>query len=276
MNKYIVLIIIFATVSVYAEQLKNPDGNTLWMENGKNIEFSDKAAFYRWTSAGLDILPNAKGKGFSFHARDGKGRKAVTGIKFSPEYPYLTFRIADLHLQNGYRNWTFIINGWISSVQAAVPQKGIYVYDLFQNLPAKETANLNRYLTFFVYNLKMDLEYLKLVKKPPYIVKAECPDSEIKPGSKVKFIAELENEAEDVSISFITNDVPRSIKINGISKIQLKPVDKTQKIWSAEIEIKSIGLKKAVSRHKLFMKTDILGGDLDEPVWVSLPYKVTP
>ena len=59
-------------------------------------------------------------------------------------------------------------------------------------------------------------------------------------------------------------------------KIQLKPTDKTQKIWTAEIEIKSIGIKKAVKRYGLFMKMDVLGGDLDEPVWVGLPYKILP
>jgi len=59
-------------------------------------------------------------------------------------------------------------------------------------------------------------------------------------------------------------------------KIQLKPTDKTQKIWTAEVEIKSIGIKKAVKRYGLFMKMDVLGGDLDEPVWVGLPYIVSP
>ena len=276
MNKWTAIIIFSGIFALQAAQLKNPDANTLWLENGKKIKSSGKSAFYSWRSMGMEIRSQADGKGFSFCANDGKGRKAVTGIKFSPEYPYLTFRITGLDLKNGYRNWTFVINGWMSSVQEASPQKGIYVYDLFQNLPPEAASNLNRFLTVYLYNLKMELEYLKLVKNPPYTVKAECADQVIRPGSRVKFTAFLEKEAEDVSLSLITNGVPRSVKINGELKIQLKPVDKTLKVWSAEVEIKSIGIKKPLGRHKLFMKTDILGGDLDEPVWVSLPYKVIP
>ena len=44
----------------------------------------------------------------------------------------------------------------------------------------------------------------------------------------------------------------------------------------AEIEIKNITLKKSCKRHQLFMRMDVLGGDLDEPVWGGLPYAVTP
>lgn len=276
MTKMLSIMMFFVMFSVYAAQLQKPDANTLWMEDGKNISLSNKSEFYRWRSMGVEFQTASDGKGFSIQAKDGKSRRTLTGINFSPEYPYLTFRIRGLNMLQGYRNWTLIINGWLSSVQEATPQKGIYVYDLFQNLPAKSASNLNRYLTFYLYNLKLDMEYLKLVKNPPYVVKVDCADPEIKPGGKVKFTAYLEKEAEDVSISFITNGVPRSVKINGVLKIQLKPTDKTQKIWSAEVEIKSIGIKKALARHKLFMKTDILGGDIDEPVWVSLPYKVTP
>ena len=88
--------------------------------------------------------------------------------------------------------------------------------------------------------------------------------------------AELEKEAEDVSITLTTNGNPRPVQVNGKVKIQLKPTDKTQKIWTAEIEVKSISLKKSCKRHKLFMKMDVLGGDLDEPVWVGLPYGIAP
>lgn len=43
----------------------------------------------------------------------------------------------------------------------------------------------------------------------------------------------------------------------------------------AEIEIKKLTLNKSRKRHQLFMKMDVLGGELDEPVWVGLPYTVT-
>ena len=276
MNKWITAVMIAGAFAVQAKQLKKPDDNTLWLEDGKEIELSAKPVFYRWMPVGLEIQSKTDGKGFSFCAKDGKDRKTVTWVNFSPEYPYLTFRITGLDLLNGYRNWTLIVDGWLNSNQVTTPQKGIYVYDLFQNLPEKAASMRTRYLYFYLYHLKMDFEYLKLVKKPDYVVRAEGAGPEIKPGCKVKFTAELAKEAEDVSITIMTTGHPRPIQVNGKTKIQLKPADKTQKVWTAEVEIKSIGIKKAVKRYGLFMKMDVLGGELDEPVWVGLPYKVLP
>lgn len=276
MNKWIVAVLVVMALAAYAKQLKKTDENTLWMEDGRDVELSEKPVLYRWTPMGVELKSNADGKGLTLYAKGGKDPKAVTGINFSPEYPYLTFRITDMDLLNTYRNWTLIVNGWLASSQVAAPQKGIYVYDLFQNLPEDAISQRTRYLTFFLYNLKMDLAYLKVVKKPPYVVHAECAAAEIKPGSKVRFTAELEKEAEDVSVSLVTTGVPQVIKVNGEVKIQLKPTDKARKTWAAEVEVKSLGVKKTMNRHGVFLKMDVLGGELDEPVWVGLPFPVMP
>lgn len=280
MNKWIIAAALLAAGTAQAKQLDKPDDNTLWMEDGKEIE-TGKLGFHRWTpeqgDKALEIKPKEDGKGFSFFAKDKKGRKVITVVKVSPEYPYLFFRITDFELLKGYRNWTIstTIGNMVTS-QVTALQKGIFVFDLFQNLPEKEAAKKSSYLRFWCYNLRLDFEYMKMVKKPDYVVRAECANAEIKPGSKVKFTAELAKEAEDVSICLTTSGNPRPVKVNGAVKIQLKPTDKTQKVWTAEIEVKSIGIAKAVKRHQLFMKMDVLGGDLDEPVWVGLPYAVSP
>ena len=278
MNKWILAIMIAGTFAVQAKQLKTPDENTLWMEDGKDIELTNKTETSRWNNVGLEIQSKTDGRGFSFLAKDGKGRRAVTYVNFSPEYRYLTFRIIGLDFLQGYRCWAISAEGRMMASQVTSPQKGIYVFDMFQNL--LENSPTSRAgagaLKFWVYNLRVNLEYIKMIKNPPYIVRVECADPEIKPGSKVKFTAELEKEAEDVSLSLITAGVPYNVKINGTVKIQLKPADKTQKIWTAEVDVKSIGIKKALQRHQIFMKMDVLGGDLDEPVWVGLPYQASP
>ena len=281
MRRWIIVATLFVTGAVQAKQLNNPDENTLWMEDGKEIELSAKPDFNRWMeiqgNKRLEIIPKEDGKGFSMLAEDSAGRKTVTKVTLSPEYPYLTFRITGFDLLKGYRNWTVLMEiGGFGSSQVTAPQKGIFVYDLYQNISEQEKAKKTAYLHFYLYNLRMDLEYIKLVKKPDYVVRAECADPEIKPGSIVKFTAELAKEAEDVSITMITAGQPRPVKINDALKIQLNPVDKTRKVWSADVEIKSIDLPKEVKRHQLFMKMDVLGGDLDEPVWVGLPYAVLP
>ena len=280
MNKWIIAGVLLAAGIAQAKQLDKPDDNTLWMEDGKEIEIG-KLGLHRWTPANgnkeLELKPKEDGKGFSFFAGDGAGRKVTTLVRFSPDYRYLVFRITDFEMLKGYRNWTLRADlGPMAVSQVNSLQKGIFVFDLYQNLQEKEAAKKSGYLHFWVYNLRLDLEYLKLVKKPGYVVRAECADPEIKPGSKVKFTAELEKEAEDVSICLTTGGNPRPVKVNGAVKIQLKPMDKTQKIWTAEIEVKNIGIAKAVRRHQIFMKMDVLGGELDEPVWVGLPYAVEP
>ena len=281
MNKWIMTALAAAAaVTMQAKQLENPDPNTLWMEDGKEIEMSKKPGFKAWqlVSGGkeLEIKPKEDGKGFSFFA-NGPDRKTTTRVKFSPDYRYLTFRITDFEMLKGYRNWTLRTEiGPMLVSQVNALQKGIFVFDLYQNLPEKEAARKAGYINIWCYNIRLDLEYLKIVKKPDYVVRAECADPEIKPGSKVKFTAELAEEAEDVSISLFTTGVPRPFKVNGAVKIQLKPTDKTQKVWTAEIEVKSIGIKKPLKRFQAFMKMDVLGGDLDEPVWVGLPCPVAP
>ena len=281
MNRWIIAGILLAAGIAQAKQTEHPDANTLWLEDGKEIELSQKPGFKRWMQLPgkkeLDIKPKEDGKGFSLFAKDAAGRKTVTRVKLSPEYPYLTFRITGFDLLQGYRAWTVLLEiGGFGSSQVTTPQKGIFVYDLYQNISEKEKAKKAAYLKFYLYGLRLDLEYVKLVKKPDYVVRAECADPEIKPGSKVKFTAELAEEAEDVSISLVTAGVPRPVQVNGKVKIQLKPTDKTQKIWTAEIEVKKISLNKSRKRHQLFMKMDVLGGELDEPVWVGLPYSIEP
>ena len=115
----------------------------------------------------------------------------MTRVKLSREYPYLTFRITGFDLLKGYRNWTFGVDGLMAASQVTAPQKGIYVFDLFRNAPEKSAAQKAAYLQIWLYNLRMDLDYIKLVKKPDYVVRVECADPEIKPGSKVRFTAEL-------------------------------------------------------------------------------------
>ena len=281
MNRWIIAVILLTSGIVQAKQIENPDANTLWMEDGKEIELGEKPGSGHWLAApgkkDLEIKPKDDGQGFSLFAKDAAGRKTVTRVHLSPEYPYLTFRITGFDLLQGYRAWTVLLEiGGFGSSQVTTPQKGIFVYDLYQNISEKEKAKQAAYLHFYLYNLRLDLEYVKLVKKPDYVVRAECADPEIKPGSKVRFTAELAEEAEDVSISLVTAGVPRPVQVNGKVKIQLKPTDKTQKIWTAEIEVKKISLNKSRKRHQLFMKMDVLGGDLDEPVWVGLPYSIAP
>ena len=280
MKKWIMAFLAAAAAgAVQAKQLNSPDPNTSWMEDGTEIEAAEGTGSGQWkifpNGREMEIKSKEDGKGFSLISPDKNGRKTATRLKFSPEYPYLVFRVTDFEVMPGYSSWTIRVGlGPMLVGQVKTPQKGIYVFDLYQNLSEKEAERNAGYLTLWLNNLRLDLESIKMVKKPGYVVRAECADPEIKPGSRVKFTAELEEAAEDVSITLVTTGVPRTIKVNGETKIQLKPADKAQKIWTAEVEIGSIDIKKSLSRFKCFMKMNVLGGALDEPVWVGLPYPI--
>jgi len=276
----LVAALVLAAGGLPAKQLEKPDQNTLWMEDGKEIALGTIPNFKSWClykNKELEIKSGADGKGFSLFGKDGVSRDTATQLRLSPEYPYLVFRVTGVKVLAGYSSWAATIPGMnFLAGQAVAPQKGIFVFDLYRDLSPDAAAKKSAYLHFYLTNLGLDLEYVKLVKKPDDTVRVECADPEIRPGSKVKFTAELAKEAEDVSLTLTMTGNPRPIRINGMQKIQLKPVDKTQKIWSAEVEIKSIDLKKARKRYGAFLKMDVLGGELDDPVWVGLPLPVAP
>ena len=282
MNKLIVTALAVATAAaMQAKQLENPDPNTLWIEDGKEIAISPKYGFKAWyperDKKKLEIKPKEDGKGFRFYAGDANGRKAGTKVKFSPEYPYLVFRVTDFEMSKRGSLWTLRAEIGNMIVGQRPPfQKGIFVFDLYQNLPEKDAAKKAGAINVWLYNLRLDLEYMKLVKKPDYLVRAECAGPEIKPGSKVKFTAELSEAAKDVSISLFTMGAPEAIEINEEPKIQLKPADGTKKVWTAEIEVKTLEAEKPLKRFQAFMKMDVRGSALKEPVWVGLPYALTP
>ena len=282
MKRWIMVCLSLAAAgTVRAAQLNDPDPNTMWMEDGTEIETSEKTGLKHWLvkqdGKNLEIKAGEDGKGFRLIA-PGKGCKTSTRVKLNPDYPYLVLRVADFEIFPGYCSWTVGTTGRcpMSIGQVKSLQKGIFVFDLFQNLPEETDPKKGGTINLWLNNIRLDLGYIKLVKKPDYVVRAECSGPELKPGSKVKFTAELAEEAEDVSITLVSAGVPRAIKVNGGVKIQLKPVDNTLKIWAAEIEIEKLELKKPLKRFKSFMRMDVLGGALDEPVWVGLPYPVEP
>ena len=271
---------LFASLITHAEQLRNPDPNTLWAENGKGIKTSAQNGYNGgWLSDGgvnpkhLEITPAPDGKGFVFFAKDAGGRKTYTSGPVSNDYPYLVFRIASVEHLKGYRNWTLQFENPAFLVsQVTTPQPGIFVFDLFRNNDVKGSRKAAN-LFFYVYNMKLGLSEMKLVKNPDYRVDVEAEKKMLAPGDKLKFTVTMKEEAEDVSIRLFTTGVPYPVKLNGLEKIQLKPADKTQKVWSAEVTIETLGVPgKAYKPNSILLKTMILGGTLEEPVWSNLPY----
>jgi len=122
MNKSIMVLILSAAFAAQAKQIENPDANTLWMEDGREIELSRGPAFRKWQAnpgkKELEFISKQDGKSFSLLAKDAAGRRTLTRVKLSKEYPYLTFRITGFDLLRGYRNWTLGVTGLMGTSQA--------------------------------------------------------------------------------------------------------------------------------------------------------------
>ena len=91
-----------------------------------------------------------------------------------------------------------------------------------------------------------------------------------------RFIMSLD-EAVDLVLFAFEHGINGDILVQKAPACTIETLAKAvTELFGPETEIKTIGIKKAMNRHQLFMKMDVLGGDLDEPVWCSLPFEVIP
>ncbi len=280
--KYLFIGAVFCLgLTLRAELLKNPDPNTLWIENGKNIRTDAKNGFNNaWYSnpsdpkcAKIESMPD--GNGFSLSVPSGKLGQTYLAVPASPDYPYLTFRISAIEYFPGYRGWTCQISRTGFSVgQTSSPKPGIFTFNVYENAPENSSKGFN-YIRIYNNGMKTVFSGIKMVKKPDYYVEAQSDAFKNKKsftvGDKVKFIVYLKEEAEDVSIRLVSEGTPNVIKINKADKIQLKPIDESQKIWEAEVEIKELHGAKS-KRNAILMQAVVLGGELEVPIWGAIAY----
>ena len=110
MKKWIMAFLFVAAAgTVQAKQLDDPDPNTMWMEDGTEIETTEKTKLKQWLvkqdGKNLEIKAKEDGKGFRLIA-PGKECKTSTRVKLNPDYPYLVLRVADFEILPGYCSWT--------------------------------------------------------------------------------------------------------------------------------------------------------------------------
>lgn len=272
MKKQWIFIAIFWSGIVSADLVNRPDANTLWLENGKN---PDK----NWSGA-VARLPGEKAFSLECKEKDiNKSHSAVLRAPCSPEYPWLVFRVSGIELHPGYRSWAVILQNpafRIGQTSASTP--GIFTFNVYDGAQIKGKPSVAD-IFFYLYTLKLTFTELKMVKTPDYYAEATSPAFTAKKafevGDKVRFTVTLKEPAEDVSVRLLYTDLLTSIRVNGLDKLQLKPVDKGQKIWSAEFEIKTFGPargKSSFNRGTMLIRATVLGGEISDPIWGSVNY----
>ena len=280
MKKTLSFLLLALAGFVGADIIKNPDANTLWKEDNKNIDKN-------WRYAYKDQhVRTCDGKSFSFecNTKGNTGHRDFIRVPVSKDYPWLVFRLNSVKVNPGYRSWNIRISDLdkFNVGQTSVQEAGYFACNVWEGANLKKVPT-SAEIFFYNYTLKLTFSDLKMVKKPDNFIEVTSPAFAAKkqytPGDKIRFTVTLKEPAEDVSVRLVFPDLLAAVKLNGMGKLQLKPIDDTQKVWSAEFEVKTLGPVRGVKefrRNTLLVRATILGGAISEPLWgtINYPFKL--
>ncbi len=282
-SKHFGLVVVVAAlvcVDVNAEMIANPDENTLWIENGRDIKNGAADAVDDWR-AGVKLLPDPVGEGFIIDSNSDADKQYSTGryVKVAPEYSWLVWEItAVVPVPGKYLGLTMpMMVGPISEFAGNIPT-GIFVRNI--NDRGGVTKENLCFLSIYAYNSRTNVKYIKMVKKPDYYVEMKSDTATKKQkfelGDNVTFKVYLKEPAEDVSLRFHHVYTMPQLNVNGEQAVQLKAEESSDgKIWNATIPLKSIsGDYKLLKPGELMIKTVILGGQVKVPVWGTNTYPI--
>ena len=281
MKKCIILAILAISGIILAEIKNKPDENTLWLEDGKNIvtsEVTGKGWIGNADGSGvkrLQITPR-EDKGFDFHASDASGKKTHHYAPRNPEYRYLVCDIDSLEMHKGYHNWTLQLdNAGITWGEGGSLYPGIYIFDMFAGRPKEKANQKSESIFIYVYSATLHFNEIKIVKKPDVLI--EITEKEGKKnftiGDTLCFKVTLKEESEDVSLQLFNSYTHSQYLLNGVQKIQLKPTDDAQLVWTAEVKVENFKFpEKEYNRpDRILVKATLLGGATDRPIWTTIP-----
>ena len=272
MNK-VTLFSLVLCVYCMAEFIKNPDSNTLWLENGVNIETDPGRGYKGWVNTTMDISytpATEESEGyFTFKSPESKKHSTRRYVPISKDYPWLEFEILSyIPDAVAYKNfWLGIYKG--KNMFTNIPKPGIYLQNLWFATPFEKAVGL---IDFTIYGYEVNFKYIKIVKEPensffidsPAYKEKECCEI----GDKLIFTAKLAAPAEDVTITFWDTRAQNPVRINGNDSITLKPTNEETTEWRAECDLKSMSGKWST----IVFKCTVLGGKLKKPMYTNNPY----
>ena len=269
-KKIFCLFLVCSGLTVFAELKNNPDENTLWQFSSLNPG--------KWKGTGVKIENRKNGFVLSNESPSPKTPHSINRkVPVDPEYPYLVFETVAISPFKGYRTWSVALREFqcrFGSVTNA--ESGIVVVNCFEN-PAKIPAGKQANLQFYFYDFKADFKYIKMVRKPDNYIAVTGDFSAkktIRSGDKIKFTVYLKDGAEEVSLKLLYRKWLYTVKVNGKETIELTPEDKDQKIWSAEIPVKTVvdGKRSSYKKGEILLRAVVLGGSVKTPIWGLLQY----
>lgn len=229
MNKFFTTMAAAAfCAALSAEIVKNPDPNTLWIENGKNIKFAEKHGDLRW-GTGNTLKITSSEQGFTI----GPAGKLGIYIPVSSQYPWFCFKVNSVErVGNTYHGLAtnLALDIGIFSVVSRIP-KGVYCIPMAGAKKLKEKPSWN-YMRLDIHSANITFDYIGMFKEPPCAL--SLGDSPIKKGSEVTVSIKTKEPAEMVQLKFYkAYTMPAINVIPNVKRYLAKPVDgKGNKEWT--------------------------------------------
>ena len=273
MKKLFLLALFCCGTAALANMEMQPDADTLW-----SFSQLDPA---KWRGTGVKVENSAGGFVLSNENASPKSPHSITRkVAISPEYPYLVFETTSITPYKGYRSWSVSLRELQSTFGSVTNgEPGIVAVNCFEN-PARIPAGKQAHLLLYLYDFSAEFKYIKMVKKPDNYITVTgsfAGKKSICSGDKVKFTVYLKESAEEVSLKLLFKKWLYTVKVNGNEVVELTPEDKEQKIWSAEIPVKTLKCTKAdqFKKGEILLRAVVLGGSVKAPIWSVLQYPFT-
>lgn len=156
-----------------AEFKTNPDPQTLWIEDGKNIKTTNTNFGNGWNATDIAVSPNPDGGFFMEQKKQGKPRTGRM-VPVSPEYPYIVYEINELEMKKGYHAIWLPLLGSAMTVMEGNVQKGVFAINYYENSKLKPNAKQS-FIGMDIHGMRVGFKYIKAVKFPDYYIKVESP-----------------------------------------------------------------------------------------------------
>ena len=220
--------------------VKNPDANTLWMENGNPLKLSPKG-INGWRARGGEIKQIANG--FEFNTLGKKGDVGIY-VPASAEYPYLEFELEFVKKGGNLVMWSNAVNRGLSFKWGRNSQSGYYVQNLYENAP-KMPKNGTIFYSFVIRDAHVRIKNLRMVKTPKFQLvmdnnffasrKCMCEDALLKATLRTAL-----KPSGTVSLSFIDSGRRIALDFNDSAEWNLSPSAGKNGEYNAEAEVRSL------------------------------------
>ena len=249
----------------YAEFKKNPDPNTLWMEEGGNTAYG-KNAGKEWRTNGGEIIPVKDDKYMVFGGAKDLGRY----VPVSPEYPYFIVKVkANEPRPKSYHAFNAgLPNGCaLFNVVTKVP---VGTYVVRHNVTQKR----DQFLRLDYYGKKITIEKMGMVKVPEVAV--DMTSAKIKKGDELTITVKLQKEADAVDMKCFKAYTMPKIKLNGKDSYEMTG-DDSGKVWTFKAKYDSFtGFKpnEKLNRGAVVFQIDVIRGDKTETVYAPSTFVI--